>query len=646
MKKGKNYDIMNCTNLDASVYRKENRMRKSHKKCLSAAMSAIMTVSSAYVAEISAGVTAFANYGDDYMAKQPEFMQTLYNGLCEGIEEIAAGKRTSSVITVNLPTPVPYDNAVNILNEAYVLDAILYEYPYELFWFDFSEKSGGLLPITYYKTINGEDYLTKIVFKLPAAQAYMGEDKYSVNPEKVAAAAKAAENAKAIVEENKDKSDYEKLKAYKDKICELNTYNYEAINNPDTPYGDPWQLVYVFDNDPATNVVCEGYSKAFQYLCDITDFDDKTIRCASVTGQLTVAHNNNSTPSGHMWNIVTIGGKSYIVDVTNCDEKAIGQGDYLFMRGAETTNAKGCSLTIKRTGYETATASYSYDENTMALYDRTLLTVSTEDFLTEENPEKPEEVEMTGMCGDDIAWLLYKNEDGETYTLDIDGTGGMYSYKTSDIPWKDFNEKITDIIIGAKVTNIGAYLFINPFDTPVPANRRIKVIMTDTYSWIIDGSNITSLQDADIFSLTAAGIDTSKLRGTYGINFYTPDTNLPTSIEFNFEKEHAGKFANLYVQIDGVLCFMETAKIDENGTVVLPNVTALGNYAVMICEYSDLPGDVNNDGTVNVKDALAILKHAAGKEKGKNLEVADLNPDGIINVLDAILVLKKAAGRI
>ena len=27
------------------------------------------------------------------------------------------------------------------------------------------------------------------------------------------------------------------------------------------------------------------------------------------------------------------------------------------------------------------------------------------------------------MCGDDIAWLLYRNEDGKTYTLNIDGTG-------------------------------------------------------------------------------------------------------------------------------------------------------------------------------------------------------------------------------
>ena len=304
------------------------------------------------------------------------------------------------------------------------------------------------------------------------------------------------------------------------------------------------------------------------------------------------------------------------------------------MKGAETADAKGCSFTIEAPGYVPSKIGYSYYDFTLGLYDSALLTVSTEDYL-------PEEPKLTGMCGDNITWLLYKNEDGETYTLEIDGTGNMYSYKASDIPWKSYNEKITDIVVGAGVSTIGAYLFINPFDTPVPANRKIKVTMTDTYSWIIDGANISSLQDADIFSLAAADIDTSKLRGTYGLNFFTPDTNLPTSLELNFEKENAGLFANLYVQIDGVLCFMENAKLDENGTVVLPNVKAMGNYAVMLCEYSDLSGDANNDGFISPKDAFAILLDFAEIERSPNHDVADINGDGFVNPKDAYAVLEK-----
>lgn len=30
------------------------------------------------------------------------------------------------------------------------------------------------------------------------------------------------------------------------------------------------ELIWVFDGDSSTNVVCEGYAKAFQYLCDLS----------------------------------------------------------------------------------------------------------------------------------------------------------------------------------------------------------------------------------------------------------------------------------------------------------------------------------------------------------------------------------------
>ena len=82
----------------------------------------------------------------------------------------------------------------------------------------------------------------------------------------------AAKNAKEIVSANSKKSDSEKLKAYKNKICELTDYNWSAVEN-NVAYGNPWQLVWVFDGDPNTKVVCEGYSKAFQYLWELSSFN-------------------------------------------------------------------------------------------------------------------------------------------------------------------------------------------------------------------------------------------------------------------------------------------------------------------------------------------------------------------------------------
>ena len=80
-------------------------------------------------------------------------------------------------------------------------------------------------------------------------------------------------------------------------------------------YGNPWQLIWVFDNDDSTNVVCEGYSKAFQYLCDKGFAGSSTISCDTVTGTM-----GGATGAGnHMWNLVTIDGDSYLADITNSD---------------------------------------------------------------------------------------------------------------------------------------------------------------------------------------------------------------------------------------------------------------------------------------------------------------------------------------
>ena len=69
-------------------------------------------------------------------------------------------------------------------------------------------------------------------------------------------------------------------------------------------------------------MVCEGYSKAFQYLCDLSD-----ITCYTVTGIM-----NGGTGEGpHMWNIVANNGKYYMADITNSDEGTVGEDGGLFL---------------------------------------------------------------------------------------------------------------------------------------------------------------------------------------------------------------------------------------------------------------------------------------------------------------------------
>lgn len=61
---------------------------------------------------------------------------------------------------------------------------------------------------------------------------------------------------------------------------------------------------------------------------------------------------------------------------------------------------------------------------------------------------------------------------------------------------------------------------------------------------------------------------------------------------------------------------------------------------IMLCDYSDLPGDANNDGVMNVLDVSAILKEIVGGTKSANAQMGDFNGDGTVNALDASAILK------
>ncbi|MDE7269419.1 MAG: leucine-rich repeat protein, partial [Acetatifactor sp.] len=71
-----------------------------------------------------------------------------------------------------------------------------------------------------------------------------------------------------------------------------------------------------------------------------------------------------------------------------------------------------------------------------------------------------EEFETSGKCGDDLNWEIIKTSDG--YTLNISGTGAMYSWNGySDAPWYSCVSSITQINIAEGITSIGDYAFVD-----------------------------------------------------------------------------------------------------------------------------------------------------------------------------------------
>lgn len=294
---------------------------------------------------------------------------TLYTHLRTALEEVSNGSRADAHIVIGQETFAEMglktewtatelgvesigENESKLISEqfmaqfegfSHLLEALMHDMPGELYWFDKTEGfQRGLSSRQWGDGIRVDRVeITEFHAYFLVSPAYQGEG-YSVktptvDPSAVARANAAMEAANAIVTRYADLPDYQKLLAYRDEICALVSYNDAAVAPEYTGgYGDPWQMIYVFDGDPDTNVVCEGYAKAFAYLCSKSSFA-ADVECYTVTGQM----QGGTGAGGHMWNIVSINGKSYIADITNSDEGTAGQAGELFLTGydRQTPNA-------------------------------------------------------------------------------------------------------------------------------------------------------------------------------------------------------------------------------------------------------------------------------------------------------------------
>ena len=250
-----------------------------------------------------------------------------------------------------------------------ILVALLADHPYELYWFNKIEGY-KMDDLDVSATDDEIHFKGEAVFSFTVEKEY-ADGEYRVNTKFGTTVRTAAQNAGEIVERFGSSSDLDKLRAYKDEICRLVTYDTAALTDYDSygyePYGNPWQLIWVFDGDSSTNVVCEGYAKAFQYLCDRSAFTSD-ISCLTVNG---------SIGERHMWNIVRMDDSAnYLVDLTNCDEDACGYPDRLFLAGTDGSPEKGYHFDIDL--YNEIT--YSYDQRIRNYYDDGDLRLSGSDY--------------------------------------------------------------------------------------------------------------------------------------------------------------------------------------------------------------------------------------------------------------------------
>ena len=325
----------------------------------------------------------------------------VYNAMKPEIIKVANGQRSGTRFSV--PTSLAFASVRRVVT------ALMMDLPYEMYWFG--------------KSLSGSFASSGYTISLKVAQDFRGSNEYTTNIPNVPNAVRVA---KSVVSSNGGKGDYEKLEAYKDYICAHNTYNSAAASGGSVQYGNnPWQLLWVFDNDPSTNVVCEGYSKAFKYLCDLTK--EQYGWYGSVEARLILG----SAGGPHMWNTVSFHGGNYLVDVTNCDG-----GFDLFMRGT-TSQTAGSSYWIDN-------IYYTLDDDTKSVYTRTELTLSSADCSGVPR-------QITG-----IRTILPTNDNvviGVSWNADSRATSyTVYRRESGSAQWQVLKSGITDTLY--KDTNV------------------------------------------------------------------------------------------------------------------------------------------------------------------------------------------------
>lgn len=260
-----------------------------------------------------------------------------------------------------------------------VVNALLLDCPYEMYWYD---ASAG------YKYNWEGDTTRRVISAITFTVAKQYRPDINVGdvlfPTKAAEATKAVASAQTIVNNYKGLTPYNRLKGYADEICNLVSYDVSAK----VTYGDMNQMINVFDGNTATNVDSRGYAMAFQYLCDL----DGGITCYTMTGTITDGGQNIKRVG--MWNVVTLDGDNYIVDVANCDD--IAESDKMFMAGDN--------------------YAYKYDEMTRSAYTEAQLKISDNNYIITE-PAITSQPKNTTV------------ESGQTATFTVSATGAGLIYQ-------------------------------------------------------------------------------------------------------------------------------------------------------------------------------------------------------------------------
>ncbi|MDE7400121.1 MAG: hypothetical protein K2N06_11425 [Oscillospiraceae bacterium] len=309
----------------------------------------------------------------------------LYREVLKNIIAIANGRQNAEPFYISVSRPFAstreYEEAIEK-----VMFFIHNYAPEYLYW---SDSKGYLV----YDTVR-----CGIVYGISPAFQERG-NQYKITAKILNNAKSSLSNAKEIAEKYQEKSDYEKVWGYAEEICALTDYSSMAAKD-DGKYAKenigPWNIVYVFDRDHATNVVCGGFARAFQYLCSLGG-----VECHYVTGYVSDEY--------HAWNIVVIDGENYFVDLTVCSQYSDSDisRHHPFVMNSIKSSDVNCFIAFYSQSGMTHSHLYTYHENELKYLPESLRILTTKEY-SKESPADVIAVAVSLAAG--VAFILVRTK--------------------------------------------------------------------------------------------------------------------------------------------------------------------------------------------------------------------------------------------
>lgn len=211
------------------------------------------------------------------------------------------------------------------------------------------------------------------------------------------------------------------------------------------------------------------------------------------------------------------------------------------------------------------------------------------------------------------------NNTSFTYTSNPDSTGAGGAYTAVSL-WNIHNDTADPDLMVADVT-VNNGLLLEP-DANIPYTVNLGPITTFEYTLLNDNTTVSiDVLDGDT-SIKLLADQVVQNQGLHSINWNETNT--------------AGQLLPL-----GTYTIRITAAV-TNSSYSAPTSAAevfLTNFDII--ESGPISyGDTNEDSSINITDAVSVLKYITSPTQCINVVAGDVNGDNTINITDAVLVLK------